>query len=77
MTALLTSSAHRYNPNSNETAFSMPGDLRAIDQNVDLVQLVTYGMMAVELRNPSGVKLQLAPGSTATLKSPIVGYLFL
>lgn len=64
-------SAHWYNPASDETAFSMPGDLRGIDQNADPVQLVTYGMMAVELRSPSGVELQLAPESTATLKFPI------
>jgi len=64
-------STHYYDPSSDETAFTMPGDLRAIDQNTNFVQLMTFGMMAVELRNPSGVELQLAPESKATLNFPI------
>jgi len=64
-------SAHWYDPSSDETALSMPGDLRGSDLDANVVQLVTYGMMAVELRSPSGVKLQLASGSNATLKFPI------
>ncbi|HEX8270303.1 MAG TPA: carboxypeptidase-like regulatory domain-containing protein [Flavobacterium sp.] len=45
----------------------MPGMLYAQDQNGEEAMLVTYGMMHVELRAPSGAKLQIAEGHSAEL----------
>ena len=58
-------------PTSDMLAEQMPGDLRAWDKDEELVQLATYGMVAVELESPSGVKLQLKDGSKATLTMPV------
>ncbi len=63
--------AHWYDPSSEEIINTMPGDLRGMDLNDQAVQLLSYGMMAVELSSPSGEELQLTDGSTATLKFPI------
>jgi hypothetical protein len=49
----------------------MPGDLRGIDANGTMKVLQTFGMAAVELFSPSGDKLQIAPGSKATISFPI------
>ena len=45
----------------------MPGDLSAQRSDNTEAQLVSYGMVAVDLNDGSGNKLQLAPGKTATL----------
>ena len=58
-------------PTSDMLAEQMPGDLRAWDKNEVLVQLATYGMVAVELESPTGVKLQLKEGNLATLTMPV------
>lgn len=63
---------HWYDPSSPELASTMPGDLRGRDLNNQNVQLLTYGMMAVELESPNGEELQLAENTTATLTFPIV-----
>jgi len=59
------------NPDSDSVLDEMPGDLRAIDTEDELVQLGTYGMVAVELETPSGQKLQIAEGQKATIQMPI------
>lgn len=64
-------SAHWYDPSTEETIHTMPGDLRGINLEAQMVQLLSHGMMAVELMSPSGEELQLQTGSTATLKFPI------
>ncbi len=46
---------------------AMPGDLSALRSDGTEAQLVSYGMVAVELTDGAGNKLQLAPGKTATL----------
>lgn len=63
--------AHWYNPSENGFSASMPGDLRALDAEGQLVQLSSFGMMAVELRSENGNKLNLAEGKTARLEFPI------
>lgn len=49
----------------------MPGSFIANDKNNNRVTLSSYGMLAVELESPTGEKLQMANGSTATLKIPV------
>lgn len=49
----------------------MPGDLRAIDTEDELVQLATYGMIVVELEAPNGTPLQISEGKTATISLPV------
>lgn len=50
---------------------TMPGDLRGLDSVGFLRGLTTYGMMAVELTNDAGQKLQIATGKQAKLTMPI------
>ncbi len=54
-------------PTALSTLQEMPGDLRAVDTGSEIVQLATYGMLAVELESPSGEQLNLAPGMDAEL----------
>ena len=49
----------------------MPGDLTAVRTDNSEVELVSYGMIAVELTDPAGNKLQLAPGKAATVTFPL------
>jgi hypothetical protein len=64
-------SASWINPTATDLALIMPGDLRGIDANGAMKVLQTFGMAAVELFTPSGDKLQIAPGSKATISFPI------
>ena len=45
----------------------IPGGLTGIDES-DLYALKSYGMVAVELTDNNGQKLQISPGQTATVK---------
>ena len=64
--------AHYYNPQGGEhLAETMPGDLRGIDAEGTAVQLLTYGMVSVDLIGANGQELQLREGSAATLSFPI------
>ena len=63
--------AYWYNPSSGVLQEEMPGDLRGINLEEQAVQLATYGMMAVNLKDASGNKLQIADGQKATLTFPI------
>lgn len=59
-------------PSNVNFAELMPGgDLAAIDSSSNSVILLSYGMMDVKLTDGSGNKLQIADGSTATVKFPI------
>ena len=58
---------HWYNPESVSTAMSMPGDLRGISKENEIVTMATYGMVAVELYGSNGEELNLAPNTTASL----------
>lgn len=59
------------NPDNSSITEQMPGDLRAIDSEDDLVQLATFGMIAVELETASGQALQISEGNTATITLPV------
>ena len=58
-------------PSDENFPNQMPGDLSAMRSDESEVQLVSYGMVAVELSDAIGNKLQLAPGKKATLTFPI------
>ncbi len=58
-------------PTSADIAEIVPGSFQANDANNNRVQLVSYGMMAVELESASGEPLQIASGKTARLKFTI------
>ncbi|WP_276483177.1 carboxypeptidase-like regulatory domain-containing protein [Paraflavitalea pollutisoli] len=49
----------------------LPGTLRGIDANNNVMGLQSFGMLAVELSGTNGEKLQLAGGKKATLRFPI------
>jgi hypothetical protein len=54
-------------PTDINTLQTMPGDLRAVNSDSDIMQLATFGMLAVELEAPDGSALNIADGSTAQL----------
>jgi len=58
-------------PTSDDFADQMPGDLTALRTDGSEVTLESYGMMAVELNDPSGEKLVLKEGKEATLTFPL------
>ncbi len=62
---------HWYNPSDDNLNASMPGDLRGVSNDEKLVQLSTFGMMAVEIFSQSGQKLNLANGITAAIEFPL------
>ncbi len=59
---------HWYNPQDINLNEAMPGDLRALSTEGDIVQLSTYGMMAVEIYAANGDELNLAEGVKATMR---------
>ncbi len=58
-------------PTADNIAEIMPGDLLGLNARVEEVALVSYGMMAVELFDDTGQKLNIAEGNTATLSFPV------
>lgn len=64
--------SHWFDPTADDLHLTMPGDLRGTNSQNELVQLATFGMMAVELESEDGAKLQLAPGSKAELNFNLV-----
>lgn len=50
------------NPSSDNLVEEMPGNLSAINSNQQMQILTTYGMVAVELRSPTGEKLNVKTG---------------
>lgn len=63
--------AHWIDPSSPELATTMPGDLRAINEQGLMRTLITYGMMKVELTGSGGERLQLAVGKKSKLTFPL------
>ncbi len=59
--------AHRIDPTQANGRFEMPGDLRGITNENKNVVLQSFGMMAVELTDPSGNLLQVAPNQTVEM----------
>lgn len=58
-------------PTAESTFEQMPGNLQGVNTSNEEVALISYGMMAVELRGTNGEKLNIANGSTATLSMPV------
>ncbi len=59
-------------PSDPDFSLIIPGgDLRAFSAEGNEVQLYSYGMLNVELRDDAGNYLQLADGKTATLSMPV------
>jgi len=58
-------------PGANDIAETVPGSFMATDKNGKLVTLASFGMLVVELESAGGEKLQIKPGTVATLTSPI------
>ena len=63
--------AHWYNPVASDLTQTMPGDLRGLSADRKLVQLSTFGMMAVELEGANGEALNLNPDNLASLIFPV------
>ncbi|MFK7774599.1 MAG: hypothetical protein AB8F94_20840 [Saprospiraceae bacterium] len=63
--------SHWLNPTALETLDKMPGNLQGVNTLSEEVALQTFGMIAVELESPSGEKLNIADGKTATITMPI------
>ncbi len=59
------------NPTDPEISSIMPGNLMGLEQDNNLKQLQTFGMMAIEMRGSTGEKLELSSGKTATISMPI------
>lgn len=70
-TGNVTVFAYYIDPTVADLERIIPGSLLATDKDNKKVILTSYGMMAVELASASGEKLQVAPGKTATLTTPI------
>ncbi|MBO6517738.1 MAG: carboxypeptidase regulatory-like domain-containing protein [Bacteroidia bacterium] len=62
---------HHIDPIELSSAIQMPGDLSALDENNELILLRSYGMVNVELRSPSGDRLQIKEGNTVTMTTQI------
>ncbi|MEM8907661.1 MAG: hypothetical protein AAGD05_07425, partial [Bacteroidota bacterium] len=63
--------AQALDPTVQSTAMKMPGDLTGVDANDQKKALVTYGLLAIELRDDNGVLLQLARDQSLTVTLPL------
>ena len=63
--------SHHFNPEDPFFHETMPGDLSAIDNSGNPVQLATYSMVLIELFGENGEQLNLKPNNTATVEFPI------
>jgi len=70
---VVTVYSHHFDPENPNLVELMPGNLSGIDANSDLVQLVTYSMVMVELEGANGQPLNLKEGTTATIEFPLKG----
>ncbi len=68
----VTAEAVYLDPNDDDFADKMPGgDLAALRADGSEAQLISYGMVGVDLTDTRGNRLQLAEGSTATVTFPV------
>jgi hypothetical protein len=58
-------------PSSSDIAQTVPGSFLGNDKDKKKVLLSSYGMLAVDLESSTGEKLQIAPGSKATIATVI------
>ena len=63
--------AYWISPTASDLNMIMPGNLRGLNTDNQLKNLLTYGMAAVELTGDGGELLQMASGKNATLSFPI------
>ncbi|MCR5818214.1 MAG: hypothetical protein K6F89_03815, partial [Prevotella sp.] len=70
-TGKVTASTVYLDPDKNGFAKLMPGDLSAINTNNEAIQLISWGMVSVDLKGSNGEKLQLAAGKPAKVTFPI------
>jgi len=70
-TGQVTATSVYLDPDDSEFPDEMPGDLTAVRADNSEAQLISYGMVAVELTDGAGKKLNLAPGQEATLTFPV------
>lgn len=64
-------SARYLNPTDLNFGSYMPGDVKAVSVNNQPGTLQSFGVVAVEMNDAAGNKLQLANGKTATITIPI------
>jgi len=64
-------SARYLNPTDPNFGSYMPGDVKAVSVNNQPGTLQSFGVVAVEMNDDAGNKLQLANGKTATITIPI------
>ncbi len=64
-------SASFFNPADQNFSAIVPGDLKAVSAANQRGVLQSFGVIAVEMNDASGNKLQLASGKTATITWPI------
>lgn len=70
-TGQVSASTVYLDPDNDGFAKMMPGDLSAINSSNDAVQLISWGMVSVDLKGSNGEKLQLAEGKPAKVTFPI------
>lgn len=70
-TGQVTAKAVYLDPDNSEFANEMPGDLSAVRTNNSDAQLISYGMVGVELTGSNGEQLQLGEENSAMLTFPI------
>ena len=68
-TGQVTAKSAYLDPNNDDFSEKMPGNLAAIRTDQSEAELISYGMVSVELTGDAGQKLQ--PGAPATLKFPV------
>ena len=64
-------SSQYYDPDEAGFLQSAPGELLAVDENNNLVNLVSYGMLYVEMRDANGNELQIGEGAEAEVRFPV------
>lgn len=57
-----------YSPSDKNILRTMPGNLQGIDKNGNKVTLGTYGMIDIQVTDPNGEPLRLAPNSRALVR---------
>jgi len=70
-TGTVTVDAVFLHPDEGSFSEQMPGDLSAVRESGAQAQLISYGMVNVEMTGSSGEKLQLADNNPATVSFPV------
>lgn len=70
-TGQVSASTVYLDPDNDGFAKLMPGDLSALNTSNEAIQLISWGMVSVDLKGSNGEKLQLAEGKPAKVTFPI------